>query len=234
MEDKKTIIKTIIVTAVVSSFLTGMVIGTVLSILGKSGNQNPGPNSGSTQNPAQPVSAPWSGASPSSTPNPIVPSSDNAVISDKTKIPNIVTGTVSSVGNDKVVIKQFVSTDISYEINKSDISSITKLKKNPSFNEEKAKQKQQEIAEKMKSLGLNSPSQQQNLDPQKQEEMRKITEELNQEMAKDPSLKPFIEENASFAEIKQGQQVNFFKENNSSQGKLSIYPENMNIGPPKQ
>jgi len=167
--------------------------------------------------------------------------SEQTVVTEKEKIPSTVTGTVASVSAEKIVVKQFANFDLNYEIKKSDVASVVSYQKNPNFDQAKLDAKQQELQEKLKAQGVDvntppSPPTNSNTNSpentQEQTEMQKVLDEFNQSLGADPSLKEVIEAPITFEEIKTGSQINFLKDEKGN-GKIVVYPSDMNIGPPK-
>jgi len=73
-----------------------------------------------------------------SVPQPVATQEQKSIITAKTitekeKIPPLITGTVGSVDENKVLIKQFASFDLNYEIRREDVNSIVGLEKNFHF-----------------------------------------------------------------------------------------------------
>ncbi len=178
------------------------------------------------------------------------------VVSEKEKIPSTVTGIVASIAPDKIVIKQFANFDLEYAINKSDVASVVSYQKNPDFDQAKLDAKEQELQKQLKDQGLDmnqmpvapqdangnatftpptGVTQGQAVSPeekQKQADMQKIMDEYTKAMGNDPTLEEYIEKPTDFSAIKTGSQINFLKDSDGN-GKIVVYPNDMNIGPPK-
>jgi len=151
-------------------------------------------------------------------PNYQEPKEKTLLVKEKEKQPNTITGIVQSVDKDKLVIKQFASFDLRYEVKKEDIGSVVLLKENPSFDEEKAAQYQEELFKKMEERMKN---------PQEASKEKPIEEPTEI----DSSLQEYIEEDISWKNVETGSSVNIFTEDSAK--KLVVYPEGYDIGPPK-
>ena len=79
--------------------------------------------------------------------------SSGVSIDPRERQPQIITGKISSLDDSKITIKQFSSTEVDYNFNKEDFSSILALRKNPNYNAEKARAKQAEISQLIASEG---------------------------------------------------------------------------------
>lgn len=153
------------------------------------------------------------------------PQEEKVVVTEKEKIPPLVTGTVESVGADKITIKQFANFNISYELNKSDIGSLVMIKKNPSFDEQKIAEIQKEIQQKLKEKGIDLTN------PPLDGKQIQLPEDIKA-LQNDPSLNPYTEENISWNDIQIGVQVNVATDDKGEK-KLTVYPKEINIGPPE-
>ena len=84
------------------------------------------------------------------------------IISEPEKIPSTVTGTVLSKENGEILIKQFANFDLNYKISKNEVKSVVSLEKNPNYNEEEARRKQEErqkqLDQKLKEAGIDIKS----------------------------------------------------------------------------
>jgi len=156
------------------------------------------------------------------------------VVTDKDKIPSLVTGTIATVDSDKLTIKQFANFDLEYQLNKADVASIVSLEKNPSYDPQKAAEKQKEIMDELDKAGIDptklmNVNGNSNLDAAAQQKLTEITSEAQN----DPALNQMIEKNINWSELKPGVQVNYAADADGKT-KLTVYPPDMNIGPPAQ
>ncbi len=91
--------------------------------------------------------------------------------------------------------------EIEKEIIKSEVSAIKKLIKNPNFNENKVKQIQEEMKKKY-------------------EENKKAVSDVSDEsmqLMNDPSLRPYVEKDISWEELKTGEQISWQKDFNNGE-----------------
>jgi len=151
-------------------------------------------------------------------------------VTEKEKQPEVMTGKIAQVEADKLVLNQFASIDLKYEVKKSDIGKIVFLTKNSKFNETKAKAVQEELMKlmpKQPTAPQVAPNGNSSVGtPQISEEAKKKIEEFKN----NPELQMFTEVEGSWSQLKENQQVNIMKEKDETE-KLTVYPDDFPIGP---
>lgn len=151
------------------------------------------------------------------------------LLNGEEKIPSIITGKISSVSENKVIISQFASVDLEYEIERKDIKKIIFLVKNSKFNEIKARQVQEELS-KIEAPKESSGTK---MDQDKTKEAVEAFKGRMAKLAEDPELQMFVEELGEWDQLKRDQQINFIKQADGT-GVLTIYPDTFSIGPESQ
>ena len=133
--------------------------------------------------------------------------SQNLFFSDPKEIPSVLQGTIDSVDQDKLILKQNASVDIKYQINKADISSITEQKNNPAFNKEKADQLGKEIQDYLtKNSSTTSP--QMNISPNSPPVKPNLPQDFQDRM-KEQDVQYLVEEKVDWNALKSGMTVNY-------------------------
>jgi hypothetical protein len=157
-----------------------------------------------------------------------------AVVTDKDKIPSLVTGTIALVDPDKLTIKQFANFDLEYQLNKADVGSVVTVGKNPQYDAQKATDKQKEVQDLLTKAGVDPSKMVDPASPPKLDDAtQKQLDEINKSMQADPTLQNMGEINIGWEGIKTGSQVNLATDADGKI-KLTVYPADMNIGPPAQ
>lgn len=162
--------------------------------------------------------------------------SSKVFISDKDKIPQTITGTIDFIDDSKVVIRQFSNLDLSYEISKDEVTSITAMKKNPNFDQAKADKLKQAKEDELKAQGLD-PSKMPIVSPIAANSNQNISQkqpELSDEDKKlmnDPTLRMFVEEKIDWNQMEKESQVHVTKDKDGKE-KISVFPKDFSIGPP--
>jgi|GEM_PF-2421607 len=147
---------------------------------------------------------------------------EKVIISEKEKLPDIMSGKIASVTGDKITVKQFASIDLNYEIGKGNVASITVLKKNSGFDEKKAEEMREKLAQKLKETDSNKNS---NL------QTPPAAEEIGKEAAGDPSLKMLNESKGGWSDLKEGIQISVTLDKDKK-AEIIVYPEDFPMGPP--
>ncbi len=122
-------------------------------------------------------------------------------------LPQAVYGTIDSVDQNKLILKQNASVDIKYQINKSDISSITEQKNNPAFNKEKADQLNKEIQDYL-TKNSSSGSAPMSANPNSPAAKPNLPQDL-QDQIKEPDVQYLVEEKVDWNALKSGMTVNY-------------------------
>ncbi len=119
-------------------------------------------------------------------------------------LPKAVYGTIDSVDQDKLVLKQNASVDIKYQINKADISSITEQKNNPAFNKTKADQLNKEIQDYL-AKNNSAPM---NVNPSSPSARPNLPQDLENRL-KEPDVQYMVEEKVDWSTLKSGMTANY-------------------------
>jgi len=152
---------------------------------------------------------------------------EKITISEKEKLPEIISGKIASVSDGKLTVKQFASIDLNYEIGKEDVASVKVLKKNPEFDENKAEEMREKMAEKLKEAESKGNSNQNSTPAGNPPETKEIGKEANG----DPSLQMFNEAEGGWSDLREGAQIGVTF-NKDKKAEIIVYPEDFPIGPP--
>lgn len=113
-------------------------------------------------------------------------------------IPALFFGTVVSIENESLTIKESMEPNNEFKISKSEINKIVLNKKNPDFDGQKAEEIDQEIAKALNSIASE------NVDPATFSPQ--IPPEL-EEKRKDPSVQQYLKEESSWENLKAGMRL---------------------------
>ena len=163
-------------------------------------------------------------------------SGESMYVAEKEKQPEVMTGKIDSVEDEKLVLKQIASIDLRYEIEKKDVGEIIMMKKNPSFNQEKAQKAQEEMMKLFPPAPAGStpptPVSGQIANNNSTVVQPEIPAEARKKIAEfenDPELRMFDEIKASWSDIEKGMQVNLITEQDGKR-KLTIFSEDFPMG----
>lgn len=140
--------------------------------------------------------------------------------------PRQISGVVEKIAGDNLIIKQLASADIHYNLNKSEVSSVTKLEKNPNFDQTKAG----EITKEIQSLSQVDPQNTNNSQLQKENEQK--MQEIQKKIAETPELQIYLQKQANWSDIQTNSKI-ILEVNPSKGNEMVILPDDFPLGPPE-
>ncbi len=142
-------------------------------------------------------------------------------------LPKAVYGTIDSVDQDKLVLKQNASVEIKYQINKSDISSITEQKNNPNFDKTKADQLNKEIQDYL-AKNNSASSAPMNVSPSSPPVSPNLPQNLKDRL-NESDVQYLVEEKVDWSALKSGMTVNYQADKDGNKTLKVLFQDSQNV-----